>query len=264
MRGSRQIEEPEPRLQAIHRRVHKLLARVAPPDHLHSTIKGRSYVTNARAHIGSGGCLKIDVQKFFQSVPRGAVYRFFREEMACAGDAAGLLARVVTFRGHLPTGSSCSPMLAYYCYRDMFDGIAQHARERGLKPTSYVDDISITGGQVSRAHLHTIRERIAASGLKSHKAKVIKPGRPRIVTGVIVTDTELRLPNRRHRAIAQGFAELELAVDAAAKLKILNPLISRLHEAGQIDTKFTQRARNLERSRAELKRQLEQELAQSV
>lgn len=253
MRGSRQIEEPTPRLQAIHRRVHKLLSRVAAPEHLHSTIKGRSYVTNARAHVGRGGCVKIDVKKFFQSVPRAAVYKFFKEEMQCAGDAAGLLARLLTFRGHLPTGSSCSPILAYYCYRGLFDAVANSAEKAGFTPTTYVDDLSISGNGVFSGHLHDIRRQIAKTGLRSHKAKVIKPGNAKLVTGVIVTAAGIKLPNRRHEAIAKGFADLETCEGPEAELKILNPLISRLHEAGQIDRRFTQRARNLERRRVAAK-----------
>ena len=38
--GDRPIQEPKPRLQKIHLRVHKLLSKVAVPDYLHSAVRG--------------------------------------------------------------------------------------------------------------------------------------------------------------------------------------------------------------------------------
>ena len=44
-KSGRPIQEPKPTLQAIHKRVAKLLGRIETPDELHSAKKGRSYVT---------------------------------------------------------------------------------------------------------------------------------------------------------------------------------------------------------------------------
>ena len=111
--GTRKIEEPKLRLQAVHGRIHDLLSRIELPAYVHSVRKGRSYITNARDHVGRGELVKIDVEKFYPSVKRAAVFGFFHEEMQCAGDVAGLLARLLTIDGHLPTGSKSSPILSY-------------------------------------------------------------------------------------------------------------------------------------------------------
>lgn len=242
----REVEEPVRRLQRIHARVHRYLARVRPPKYLHSTIGGRSYVTNAKAHLGSGSLLKIDVRKFFRSVPRVAVYRLFRERLRCAGDVSGLLARVLTFRGHLPTGSSSSPIIAYYAFAEMFDEIDDLADKLGLVATCYVDDVTLSGAKATPGTLHDIRKIIARYGLQSHKAKIVRAGRPKRVTGVIVTTDGIRLPNKRHLAIARGFEDLRKASTVEDCLRILNPLISRLHEAGMIEPSYKARARTLE------------------
>jgi hypothetical protein len=253
-RDGREVEEPVPRLQRIHARVHLYLARVLPPSYLHSTLRGRSYVTNARAHVGTGTLLKIDVKKFFRSVPRAAIYRLFHVRMRCKGDASGLLAKVLTFRGHLPTGSSSSPILAYYAFAAMFDEIHDLATSRGLIATCYVDDITLSGSAATPGVLHEVRQIIARYGLRSHKAKVVRSGRPRRVTGVIVTADGIRLPNRRHQAIARGFDELRAATTADEKLRVLNPLVSRLHEAGMIEPLYKARARTLEPMRQAARR----------
>src|ERR1700730_5919784 len=44
----RDIQWPKPRLRRIQKRVADLLSRIEPPEFLHSAIRGRSYITNAK------------------------------------------------------------------------------------------------------------------------------------------------------------------------------------------------------------------------
>lgn len=242
----RQVQQPRQRLQRLHRRIHDLLSRIETPGYLHSAIAGHSYITNASAHETIVPSIKIDVKKFFPSVPRGAVFEFFAVSMRCSRDVAGLLANLLTYQGHLPTGGSASPIIAYYAFKKMFDAIEVAALSRGLVMTCYVDDVTITGVRASRGLLQQIRTIIADHGLKSHKVKYLAANRPKVITGVVVTRHGLRLPNRRHRAISQGFSELESAVDAVAARKALNKLIGRMHEAGQIEPHWKARAQLLQ------------------
>ena len=254
--GQRLIEEPKPKLQALHERVHKLLSRVELPDYVHSVRRGRSYITNAREHQGPGSLVKIDVEKFYLSVRSGAVASFFQHQMRCALDVAALLARLLTREGHLPTGSKSSPILSYFAHREMFDAIAAYAAERGLKMTLYVDDMAISGLNAHRGVLSAIRKIIAAHGLRSHKLQHFGPKRPKVVTGTVVTPTGLRLPNRRQKRIKEGYSELHAATTPTAKLDVLNRLGSLVHEAAQIDPKHRPSAVQLDALRRQLKRQI--------
>lgn len=249
--AGRDVEEPRADLQRIHSRVHRYLARVAPPDFLHSPVKGRSYVTNARAHAVDGPSIKIDIRRFFQSVPRVAVYLFFKEDMKCAGDVAGLLAKLLTYNGHLPTGGSASPIIAYYAFRSMFSEIADLARRQNLVVTAYVDDITVTGASDCGQAIREIQSIISQRGLRSHKIKIFPKGRPKIITGVVVDGEGIKLPNRRHKLISDKFLELSRVTTPEEELQILNQLISRLHEAGMIEPAFKARARTLERRRTD-------------
>ena len=124
------VQEPRARLQQLHRYIHDLLSRIETPDYLHSAVRGRSYITNADAHDANVPSIKIDVRKFFPSVPRYAVFRFFAGPMRCKRDVAGLLANLLTYGGHLPTGGSASPIMAFYAFKEMFDGIEVAARSK--------------------------------------------------------------------------------------------------------------------------------------
>lgn len=245
----RKIQEPKFVLQQLHGRIHKLLSRVETPVYLHSSVRGRSYITNARAHISGASSAKLDLKKFFPSVTKHAIFQFFYRRMRCARDVAGLLSRLLTCDGRLPTGSRASSILAYYCYKEMFDELQALATRNGLTLTCYVDDVTFTGVGASKC-LADARKIIADHGMRSHKVKRFHAGQPRIVTGVLVTRSGIRLPNRRHLKIKVEYAAFQKAKSDEERLALLPGLISRVHEAAQIDPdSWKSKARQLEQAR---------------
>ncbi|MDF3606703.1 reverse transcriptase family protein [Paracoccus sp. DMF-8] len=231
----RAIQEPRPRLACIHRRIALLLSRIATPDYLHSARKGRSYITNASVHGVETRCAKIDVRKFYPSARAQAVYHFFLDRMACAGDVAGMLSKLLTVDGHLPTGSSASPILSFFAYEDMFDELSILAANAGCVMTVYVDDIVFSGHGAGRRIIYAAKKIIRSRHLHGHKTKVFRSGQPRIVTGAAVTSAGLRLPNRRQRSIAQDQTLFENLLPSREKLVVARRLAGRLYEASQID-----------------------------
>ncbi len=256
--GGRAIQEPKRPLQRIHKRIHKLLSRVETPKYLQSARKGCSYLTNARSHNVNAATVKIDVKRFFQSVPRVAIFRFFLETMKCRKDVAGLIADILTYDARLPTGSSASPIISYYAFKPMFDELHNLALTRGLKMTCYVDDITFSGPSANRGTLFDAHKIIAKYRLKSHKMKAFAPHQPKIITGVCNTPSGERVPNKLHRKISIGFKELREAVTHQDKFKALQPLLGRLEAARQIDQTFGARAKTL---RSKMKAVLKPETA---
>lgn len=244
----RDVQEPKDRLRAIHKCISRWLSRIETPDYLHSAIKGRSYITNAKAHRADTNLIKVDVRSFFQSVTKHTVYLFFANTMRCRSDVAMLLAKALTVDGHLPTGSPVSPILSYFAHKRMFDCIAELAQGRSLTFTVYVDDMCLSGNQATKATLFEVRKVIAKAGLKSHKCRFFAAGNPRVVTGVALTEAGAQLPHRRHLKISEGFSSLALLPDGPAKERAKAALISRMHEAAQLDTAWKDRARNFEKS----------------
>jgi RNA-directed DNA polymerase len=252
----RKIQEPKPTLQRLHGRVHQLLSRVEPPPYLHSTVTGRSYITNARQHISPSPSIKFDLKKFFPSVTRHDIFQFFYHRLRCARDAAGLLSRLLTYHDRLATGSRASPILAYYAFSNMFDELNLLAEESGLTLTCYVDDVTITGNGASRI-LGKARNIVATYGMRSHKIRSFQIGQPRVITGVVVTSSGIKLPNRRHLKIKEQYTAFSTAKSDEEKLALLPSLISRVHEAAQIEPNFwTNRANELTKLRRELQQKI--------
>jgi RNA-directed DNA polymerase len=202
----------------------------------------KSYVSNAAAHDPKMPTIKIDVKKFFPSVSRVVIFNFFAGPLKCRRDVAGLLADILTFDAHLPTGSAASPIIAYYSFKPMFDEIAQFAESLGLTMTCYVDDMALSGLRANKGVLYTIKEIIARHGLKSHKAHTFSGSQPKVVTGVCNTAAGPRVPNKLHLKIKNGFDALAKAVEQD---KVLRPLLGRLEAAAQIDPVFKARAKTV-------------------
>ncbi len=220
----RHIEEPLPGLKVVQARIASLLARIRPADYLYCPAKRRCYVANAAQHRHNRVVHCLDITKFFPSTPRRRVYTFFTDVMECAPDVAGRLAGLATFNGHLPTGSPLSPIMAHYAYTDVWQALAQIAKEHDLTLTVYVDDVTVSGQHVPECLVWEMKKIIYASGLRYHKEKRYVD-RPADVTGVILRDGNLLVPNRQH--LKQNAAKVSItsaadeatAFDAAARLR---------------------------------------------
>ena len=231
----RAIQRPRPLLERVHRRVGILLARIETPEFLHSAVKGRSYISNAEQHAIDKPTVKIDIRKFYPSVRAQAVFHLFRDRMFCAGDVAGILARLLTVDGHLATGSSVSPILSYFAYEDMFGEIEELAIQRGCEMTCYVDDLVFTGPGATRRLVHDLTQIVRRYRLWVHKIKVFQAGQPKVITGVAMTKVGKRLPNKRQQTIKREMTALRVAKTNAARLLIMHRLTSRLFAAAQVD-----------------------------
>lgn len=194
----RHIEEPKPKLKRIHKRIEILLNRVFQPDYLYCPVKRRSYVTNAKQHLTANEISILDIKKYYPSSRASRVFQFFRDEMLCERDVAGALMTLCTFNGHVPTGSPLSPILSFLAHKRMWDRIAVMVKNSGCRITVYIDDLTISGQKVPESLVWAIKQEIKNTGLLYHKEKSYKGARARKVTGVIIKNGELRIPNRQH------------------------------------------------------------------
>lgn len=199
-KGVRHIENPTRALKVVQAKLAKLLMRVKPPGFLFCPVKGRSYVDNAAQHLGARTVRCLDIKAFFPSTPSRRVFWFFRSVMGCEPDLAGLLTRLSTYNGHLPTGSPVSPILSYFAFTDMWAEIAAFCAAKGLTLTVYIDDCTISGPRVTHADMWSVKQTIFGRGLRYHKEKVYRGGFAE-VTGAILRDGRITVPNRQMKKL---------------------------------------------------------------
>lgn len=146
----REIQQPLPRLDVVHTRIASLLCRVRPPEYLYSGVKGRTYVDNARAHLGDHPVLTTDIRAFFTSTKQEAIFRFFHRQMECSPDVAKLISRLATYNGHVPTGSRLSLPIAFWANFEMFEVLNALSAKQSIKMTVFVDDLTFSGVNVTK------------------------------------------------------------------------------------------------------------------
>lgn len=79
----------------------------------------------------------------------------------------------------------------------MWEAVEAVARQAECALTVYVDDVTISGHQVPERVVWQIKQQIHRCGLRYHKEKRYM-GPFREVTGVIIRNGKLMIPNRRH------------------------------------------------------------------
>lgn len=215
---SRIIEAPHPRLKRIQGRISALLSLIEPPQFLTCPVKGRSYVSNAKIHVGARQIVTLDVSKYFPSTTWRRVYWFFSKRLLINPDISWTLASILTLNGHLPTGSPSSPILSYYAHEDIWLKVMEIADLSNIKLSLYMDDLSVSGESVPEHVIWTIKSTINSSGLRlnAKKERRYQNGFG-VVTGILVTpsgirpkkSSHLRLKTIRDEAAAPAINELE-------------------------------------------------------
>jgi RNA-directed DNA polymerase len=261
--AGRDVQWPKPRLRRIQKRAAELLARIEVPHYLHSAVRGRSYITNAKQHVIDQPCVKVDIKQFFQRTRAQAVFHFFRDKLLCAPDVAGILTRLLTVDGHLATGGNVSPILSFFTYTDMFSEIEKLSKSRDCTMTCLMDDITFTGPGASKKLIYDVRRIISRHRLHAHKTKYFMRNQPRVITGVAVTVGGYRLPNKLRAAIAKDKKLMSNANSDEQRLGLLRRAIGRVQAAAQIEPQWHQRAHQLIAQRRELEQKIAAAMASS-
>ncbi|ROT44303.1 reverse transcriptase family protein [Pusillimonas sp. NJUB218] len=250
VRKERLVQEPKPELRRVHERIQRLLSRIRPPEYGHAAVKGRSYRTNAEAHLNGPRIATFDVRRFYPSTSRSAVRNFFSEQLCCAPDVADLLAQLCCWQNvkesnsssGLPTGSPLSPILSLYANRPMFDVLNDYAGRHQLVFTCYVDDLTFSGEMLPAGISKFVEKIVTAGGhtLATEKTRLFRRNQVKHVTGVVLSNSQVKVPHARFlkaRAIASAITAHETA-DARYRLLLQRKLAGLLGEAAFLDSRF--------------------------
>ncbi len=199
-----------------------------------------SPVSAARRHCGARWLIKVDVRRFFESIPETRVYWVFRRlgyerlpsfEMAriCTRSRFshwkirpgyqwfGILTEsewaIPSYEfhhvGHLPQGAPTSPMLSNLVMMDLDSRVDEWCRSRGLVYTRYSDDIVVSAHhrgfnrRMSTQVVHFLRMSLERDGFRLNESKVgvSPPGARKVVLGLNVDSRRPRLTKRYRREL---------------------------------------------------------------
>jgi RNA-directed DNA polymerase len=160
-------------------------------------VRGRNFIQNARAHIGCSHILNVDVKDFFDSVLINRVASTF-EALGYSGTVSEGMAKLVTLSDRLPQGAPTSPMLANLAFSRTDVELKQMAEGIGVKYTRYADDMTFSSKKRLDPELPNIIQRIILRqgfSLNEKKTRFMGPSQRKDVTGVVVTDSGVKVPH---------------------------------------------------------------------
>lgn len=231
----RQIDIPPEKLKSAQKRIEILLSRISIPYNIYSPTKGRSYIDNAKAHLNAKSVYSMDIENYFPNTNKSKVKKYFKNTLMCSDDVAAIISNLVTKDNSLPQGSPCSPIIAYFSNQEMWNEITAKAEEDGRIATIYADDLTISGDKVPKKIIYEIKLIILKHGMsvKSEKDKSSYM-RPSKITGVIVKNGNLLLPNEKHLKIKEAKLEFKKAKNDKQRLEYMQKLQSRQSQKRQI------------------------------
>ena len=263
----RLIEVPSPALRQVQANILSFLTRLDYPAYLFSGLKKRDFIGNASQHSVNKYVFKLDISKFFPSISREYVYRFFRTVLETSADVAEILTNCTTTNiimarydnadvkesvvdfikqynlpiAHLTTGAPTSMLLSYLCNRSMFDEIHLFSSANAWTFSIYVDDITISSNSPIK---YELRKQIIQI-IKSHgysvsmkKTKYYTPNKMKTITGVAIDrHGKLRTPNKllfkAHQKITE-YKSKNLSITSWQSLR------GTIGVSNRIDGKFSQ------------------------
>ncbi len=213
--GFRTIHAPTERLKRLQRELAKLL--LACNDEIeknamrrpvsHGFEKGRSIFTNAWEHKNRRYVLNLDIEDFFPTINFGRVRGFFikNKDYALSEKTATLIAQIACWKGKLPQGSPCSPVIANLIAHLLDVRMVGLAKECRCAYTRYADDLTFSTnekdfpdglaneepvGSGSWVLSADLLARVEKVGFKVNSAKTRMQSRPsrQLVTGLTVNE----------------------------------------------------------------------------
>ncbi|WP_153040576.1 reverse transcriptase family protein [Actinoplanes sp. TFC3] len=211
--GVREIVKPRPLLDSVSKNLYRSLLELLPyrpPDHVHGFVRGRSTLTNARAHLGKPCVLRVDLEDFFPSISSTTLQGAL-DQQGCDEKAAELVVSLATVFQRLPIGLSTSPFLSNVVFLSTDYALSEYARANNLSFTRYVDDLAFSG-DVNDQHFEAISEILNNSGwsINVDKTAFMRRGGRQYVTGLYVGMADRpRVPRSLRREMRRTFHLIE-------------------------------------------------------
>ena len=176
--------------------------------YLHSSVKMRSYATNAKAHLGPRYLLSIDIENFYPSISKIKVYNFFKDSLCLDSDIAMFYTLLSTIKEDdeyvLGQGLPQSSTLAYLVNYSMFNYLYEYSKDNGIDMTVYVDDIVFSSGkEISQDFIDRLFGFFRGNNLFLNKSKIHLSYEDSVkkVTGVYIENNKTSVSNRKHEEV---------------------------------------------------------------
>lgn len=161
-------------------------------------VRGRSFIDNAKVHVGANYIVNIDIEDFFPSISVSMVEPVFKA-LGYNEKTSKELARLTSFNGELPQGAPTSPAIANAIFYQTDQIIEAASQLNGIKYTRYADDLTFSSNvKIPLSFISAIEAIIKSRGFDLNRRKTRYMGANDIkeVTGLILGKDGVRLSRK--------------------------------------------------------------------
>lgn len=201
---------------------HKIIAKeLGNIPYLHSTIKHKSFSTNAHKHIGEKYTLTIDLKNFFTCISREVLSKNLRSLLEIDSDIAYYYSKLLTSPSDKPPynqgeynlgqGLPSSPILAFLCNYTLFEYINELAKSHNILMTVYVDDITFSCDRpIDQDFINKLFGLFKSNGMRINKSKIhlSRNNSFKKITGVNIIDGKQRYLVEKHEELMTQYKTL--------------------------------------------------------
>ncbi|SMY36061.1 reverse transcriptase family protein [Photobacterium andalusiense] len=225
--GVREISSPYPTLKFIQQNIKKnILEKIVVNDNAYAYIKNKSYIDHAKIHCDSNELLTLDIKDFFPNIYRQDVFNIFSQYGFCDLQS-NYLSYLCTLNNTLPQGACTSPIISNIIFNKIDNRLYKLALSFGLKYSRYADDLAFSGKKIPSKIIKLVALILEEYDfiVNESKTKLKKKGSKKIITGVSISNGEIKAPKSFKRNLRAVIYELEKNKDNIFKMPNFEPLI---------------------------------------
>lgn len=169
---------------------------------------------SAKIHCGKKWVLKMDIKDFYGSVPYEYIEKVVKNTCKKIKNAdVNYYLMITTLNGKLPTGAPTSAHIANACFSPVDKRIRSYCNAFCLDYSRYMDDMTFSSDD--KYFLNMIEKFVQKTltnfgyNLNDKKTKYISDNKQQNVLGVVVNNTEVRLPKtlrKKLRAMIHSYS----------------------------------------------------------
>lgn len=224
--GCREITAPHYTLKYVQTWIYRNILMNQPVHPCaHGFLRHKSILTNVKYHLEGQYMLKLDIQDFFPSIPKGWIIQVFRN-IGYERMVALYLASICCYEDALPQGAPTSPVLSNIVCQQMDTRLFNLAKRFNLHYTRYADDIAFSGDAISPKFIEYVSVIISECGFSVNikKVRLYGPTDKKILTGIQLKDGNMQLPREKKREYKKNlYYAMRFGIDAKLSKEMKTP-----------------------------------------
>ena len=192
---SRTFRNPSVFMKSVQTRIKEKIFDVLPlPDCVHGGVKGRSNITNAKAHQGNKYMFCSDLQEFFPNITSRVVFSLYRK-LGYSSQISHWLTLLTTKDDEVPQGSPTSTSVANFVFVYTDNRLMDLCKIHKITYTRYVDDLTFSSQKDFGNIVQKFIDIVIEDGFKISRRKTKYAGHQE-VTGINVFLNKIDAPTR--------------------------------------------------------------------